>query len=138
MDAQIQTMEFQSMLRAHKAREYDGIITNWTWDYFRADPTPLFSCAEAQKPSSANRTGYCNPQADALMQKGLTTLDAGQAKGVWTQFSQTLAQDQPVTVLFWAEEIGGVGPRLQGVHMDARSKLANVTQWWIPAQMQKH
>jgi peptide/nickel transport system substrate-binding protein len=137
VDAQIQTMEFQSMLRAHKAREYDGIITNWTWDYFRADPTPLFSCAEARKPSSANRTGYCNPQADALMEKGLHTLDGGAARGVWTDFSRLLQQEQPVTVLFWAEEIAGVAPRLQGVRMDARSKLATVTQWWIPARMQQ-
>jgi peptide/nickel transport system substrate-binding protein len=137
-DAQIQTQEFQSMLRAHKAREYDGVITNWTWDYFKADPQPLFSCAEAQKKGSANRAGYCNAQADALMQKGVTTTDPAQAKTVWTDFSRLMQQEQPVTVLFWAEEIGGVGPRLQNVHMDARSKLANVTQWWIPARMQKH
>ncbi|MDB4949710.1 MAG: Peptide/nickel transport system substrate-binding protein [Gemmatimonadetes bacterium] len=137
VDAQIQTMEFQTLLRAHKSREYDGIITNWTWDYFRADPTPLFSCAEARKPSSANRTGYCNPQADALMQKGLAATDPAQAKAVWTEFAGLLQQDQPVTVLFWAEEIGGVGPRVQDVRMDARSKLANVTQWWIPAARQK-
>jgi peptide/nickel transport system substrate-binding protein len=136
-DAQIQTQEFQSMLRAHKAREYDAVITNWTWDYFKADPQPLFSCAEAQKKASANRTGYCSPQADALMQRGVRTTDAAQAKGVWTDFSRLMQQEQPVTVLFWAEEIGGVGPRLQGVQMDARSKLANVTQWWIPARMQK-
>jgi peptide/nickel transport system substrate-binding protein len=49
-----------------------------------------------------------------------------------------MQQEQPVTVLFWAEEIAAVGPRLQGVKMDARSKLVNVREWWIPANRQQH
>jgi peptide/nickel transport system substrate-binding protein len=138
VDARIQPVEFQTMLRQHKARDYDAIITNWTWDYFKADPTPLFSCAEARKPASANRTGYCNPRADSLMQAGLEEGDPAKAKPIWLQFSQLMQQEQPVTVLFWAEEIAAVGPRLQGVKMDARSKLVNVREWWIPANRQQH
>lgn len=128
---EIQPVEFQSMLRQHKAREYDAIITNWTWDYFKLDPTPLFSCASAQREQSPNRAGYCNPQLDQLMDRALRTMDPAQARPLWAQFAQQLQQDQPVTVLFWAEEIAGVGPRLQGVEMDARSKLVNVQEWWL-------
>lgn len=134
---EIRTAEFQTMLRQHKAREYDAIITNWTWDYFKVDPTPLFSCEAARTPQSANRTGYCNPQADALMQRGVRTTDAAQAKPIWQQFGQAVQQDQPLTVLFWTEEIAAAAPRLQGVTMDARSKLATIRQWWIPEAMQR-
>lgn len=131
VDAAIQPVEFQTMLRQHRAREYDAIITNWTWDYFKLDPTPLFSCASAQRAQSPNRAGYCNPQLDQMMDRALRTMDPAQARPLWAQFAQQLQQDQPVTVLFWAEEIAGVGPRLQGVKMDARSKLVNVQQWWL-------
>lgn len=131
VNAQIRTMEFQTLLQQHKARDYDAIITNWTWDYFRPDPTPLFSCAEAKKPKSANRSGYCSPQADQLMQAGLRESDPARAKQTWTQFSQQLQQDEPLTLLYWTEEIAGVGPALQGVEMDARGKLVNVSRWWI-------
>ncbi|MBV9775046.1 MAG: peptide-binding protein [Gemmatimonadetes bacterium] len=137
VDAQIRTMEFQTLLQQHKARDYDAIITNWTWDYFRPDPTPLFSCAEARKPKSANRSGYCNPQADQLMQAGLRETDPAKAKQTWTQFSQLLQQDQPLTLLYWTEEIAGVGPKLEGAQMDARSKLVNVARWWIPANRRR-
>ncbi|HEV2149667.1 MAG TPA: peptide-binding protein [Longimicrobiaceae bacterium] len=128
---EIRTLEFQTMLQQHKAREYDAILSNWSWDYFRPDPTPLFSCAEARKPQSPNRTGYCNPQADQLVETGLRASDAGRAKQIWTQFSQIVQQDQPLTPLYWTEELMGVGPRLQGVETDARGELVNAPEWWL-------
>lgn len=134
---EVRTQEFQTMLRQFKARDYDAVIANWSLDTFKVDPTPLFSCAESRVANSANRTGYCNPQADALMERGLRTTDAAQAKQTWAQYSQILQQDQPVTFLFWSEDMAGMGPRLQGVQMDARSKLANVREWWIPADRRR-
>jgi peptide/nickel transport system substrate-binding protein len=128
-DAQVQTIEFQTMLTQHKARQYDAIITSWILDTFRVDPSALFSCAEARKAGSANRTGYCNPQADALMQRGTRSTDDAQTKATWAEFSRLIQQDQPLTTLFWIEDLAGVGPRIQNVTMDPRSKLVNVTQW---------
>jgi peptide/nickel transport system substrate-binding protein len=137
VDVVIRTSEFQTLLQQHKAREYDAVISNWTLDTFKVDPTPLFTCAEARTAGSANRAGYCNPQADQLIQQGLRTTDAGQAKQTWAQFSQVLQQDQPITFLYWTEDLAGVGPRLQGVQMDVRSKLANAPRWWIPADRRR-
>jgi peptide/nickel transport system substrate-binding protein len=134
---EVRTQEFQTMLRQFKARDYDAVIANWSLDTFKVDPTPLFSCAEARVKASANRTGYCNPRADALMEQGLRSTDPAQAKQTWAQYSQILQQDQPVTFLFWSEDMAGLGPRLQGVQMDARSKLANVRDWWIPADRRR-
>jgi len=128
-DAQVRTIEFQTMLQQHKAREYDAVITGWVLDTFRVDPVALFSCDEAKKKGSPNRTGYCNPQVDQLMQRGTSTTDPAQAKQQWTQFSQLIQQDQPITTLFWIDDMAGVGPRLQNVAMDPRSKLVSVAQW---------
>jgi peptide/nickel transport system substrate-binding protein len=133
----VRTQEFQTMLRQYKARDYDAVIANWTLDTFKVDPTPLFSCAQARVPNSSNRTGYCNPQADALMEQGLKTTDAAQARQTWQRYFTLIQQDQPLTFLFWSEDMAGVGPRLQGVTMDARSKLANVRDWWIPADRRR-
>ena len=136
-DVQIRPQEFQSMLQQYKAREYDAVLANWSLDTFKVDPTPLFSCAEAQVPNSANRTGYCNPQADALMTRGLRATDPAQAKQIWAQYSQILHQDQPITFLYWIEDMAGVGPRLRNVETDARSKIVNVREWWIPQNRQR-
>ena len=128
----IRTQEFQSMLQQYKARDYQAVIANWSLDTFKVDPTPLFSCEQARVANSANRTGYCNPRADQLMQQGLRTTDAAQGKQVWEQFSRILQQDQPVTFLYWTEDLAGVGPRPRNVEMDARSKIVNIQEWWIP------
>lgn len=134
---ELRTMEFQTMLQQHKARDYDAVMSNWTLDTFRVDPTPLFSCEQARTPMSANRVGYCNEQADRLMAAGLRETDAAEAKRIWAEFSELIQQDQPITFLFWSEDLAGVGPRLQNVDMDVRSKLVNVGEWWIPAERQR-
>jgi peptide/nickel transport system substrate-binding protein len=135
-DVQIQQVEFGTLLQQHKARTYDAVISNWTLDTFKVDPTPLFSCEEARTPQSANRAGFCDPAIDQLITQGLRTTDPAAAQQIWTRFTQQLQQLQPVTFLFWSEDLAGVGPRLQNVEMDVRSKLANVPQWWIPTEMQ--
>ena len=127
--AEIQATEFQAMIRQHRSREYDAVIANWTLDTFKIDPTPLFSCAEARKAQSANRAGYCNPRADELMQTAIRTTDPAAAKPVWAEFSRVLQRDQPITFLYWRDEIGVVGPRLRGVEMDVRAKLVNAPEW---------
>ena len=127
----IRPQEFQSMLQQYKAREYDAVLANWSLDTFKVDPTPLFSCREARVANSANRTGYCNPQADQLMEQGLRTTDAAQGRQVWGRFSQLLQQDQPLTLLYWTEDLSGVGPRLRNVTTDARSKIVNIQEWWV-------
>jgi hypothetical protein len=37
-----------------------------------------------------------------------------------------LQQDQPITFLFWTEDMAGVAPRCRASEMDARGKLVNV------------
>jgi peptide/nickel transport system substrate-binding protein len=137
VDVQIQPQEFQSMLQRYKAREYDAVLANWSLDTFKVDPSPLFSCAQAQVKNSANRTGYCNPRADALMEQGLRATDAEQARGIWAQYAQILHQDQPITFLYWSEDLSGLGPRPRGVVTDARSKIVNIRDWWIPQNRQR-
>lgn len=137
VDLQIRPQEFQSMLQVYKARNYDAVLANWSLDTFKVDPTPLFSCAQARVANSANRTGYCNPRGDQLMERGLRTTDAAEAKGIWAEYSRLLQQDQPVTFLYWIEDMAGVGPRLRNVETDARSKIVNIRDWWIPQNRQR-
>ena len=134
---EVRTQEFQSMLRQYREREYEAVIANWLLDTFKVNPTPLFSCAQARVPNSPNRTGYCNPQADQLMEQGLRTTDVAEGKRIWEQYSRILQQDQPITFLYWSEDLAGVGPRLRNVTTDARSKIANIHEWWIPADRRR-
>jgi peptide/nickel transport system substrate-binding protein len=131
-EVQVRALEFQTMLAQHRQRDYDAVLSGWSLDNFRVDPSPLFSCEEARKPESANRAGYCNPQADQLMTAGMREPDAGRARNLWGDFNRLLQQDQPITFLVWSEDLAGRAARIQGVEMDVRGRLRSAPQWWIP------
>jgi peptide/nickel transport system substrate-binding protein len=132
VDVQLRVMEFQTLLQQHRDRTYDAVLAGWSLDNFKVNPMPLFSCEEARRDGSPNRAGYCNPQADQLMMVGMRETDGGRARQTWAEFEQLLQRDQPITFLFWTEDMAGVGQRLQGADMDARGKLVNLQSWWIP------
>lgn len=130
---EVRALEFQSLIQQHRSRNYDAVASGWILDSFRVDPTPLFSCQEARTPESANRAGYCNPAADRLIEAGLRETNDDRASEIWGEFSRILREDQPITFLVWMEQLAAVSPRLQNVEMDARGKLLNAHEWWIPA-----
>ena len=137
VQVEIRTLEFQTLLQQHKARDYDAVISNWTLDNFKVDPTPLFSCEQARTALSPNRAGFCDPVIDQLISRGLQTTDPAAAQQIWAEFTRELQARQPITFLFWGEDLAGVGPRVQGIDMDARSKIVNLPDWWIPADRQR-
>lgn len=136
-DVQVRAVEFQTLLQQHRSRDYEAVISGWSLDTFRVDPSPLFSCEEARIPASANRAGYCNPAADELIEAGTRATDEARATEIWGDFSRILQQDQPITFLVWQEQMAAVGPRLQGVEMDVRGKFRSAQDWWIPEAMQR-
>ena len=134
---ELRTIEFQTLLQQHRARQYEAVISNWTLDNFKVDPTPLFTCAEAERPGSANRAGFCDPAIDALIERGLRTTDPSEAAATWEEFSLRLQEQQPITFLFWSEDLAGLGGRMQNVETDVRSKIVNIDEWWLPESRQR-
>ncbi len=122
-------LEWQTVLQMHRARDFDAVLTNWILDNFRVDPRPLFHSEQAAREGSANRSSYVSPVADSLMDLGARTLDDVEAREVWTRFARIVQADQPITVLFWQDELAAVSLRLAGVRMDARGELVSVARW---------
>jgi peptide/nickel transport system substrate-binding protein len=125
-------LEWQTVLGLHRARDFDAVLTNWVLDNFRIDPRPLFHSRQLEVEGSANRSSYANPVADSLMDLGVRTLDDERAAAVWQAFAETLQRDQPLTLLFWNDELAGVRRELQSVRMDARGELVTLPRWrWL-------
>src|SRR5690606_32636288 len=79
----VRAVEFQTLLQQHRNRDYQAVISGWSLDTFRVDPSPLFSCEQARIPASANRAGYCNPAADQLIAAGTRETDDAEARRIW-------------------------------------------------------
>lgn len=126
---QPQLLEWQTVLGRHRARDFDAVLTNWVLDNFRVDPRPLFHSDQAAREGSANRSSYANPAADSLMDLGVTLGEESEARAVWAEFARVLQRDQPVTFLFWNEDLAGLRDGLEGVRMDARGELVTLPRW---------
>lgn len=129
VEARPRLLEWQSVLASHRGREFDAVLTNWVLDNFRVDPRPLFHGSQVAVQGSANRSSYANPKADSLLDLGARTTDEARAAEVWAEFGRVLQADQPVTFLFWQDELAGVSRRLANVKMDARGELATLPRW---------
>lgn len=135
---QPQLLEWQTVLGRHRARDFDAVLTNWVLDNFRVDPRPLFHSSQAAREGSANRSSYANPVADSLMDLGVTLTDESEARSVWREFARILQRDQPITFLFWNEDLAGLRTGLEGVRMDARGELVTLPRWrWASTDRQE-
>ncbi len=126
---EIRLLEWQTMLGLHRSRDFDAVLTNWVLDNFRVDPRSLFHSDQVAIEGSANRSSYANPLADSLMDLGTRTLDEVEAARTWARFAAIVQEDQPITLLFWNDELAAVREELEGVSMDARGELVTLPRW---------
>ena len=122
-------LEWQTVLGRHRSRDFDAVLTNWVHDNFRVDPRPLFHSSQIAVEGSANRGSYGNPVADSLMDLGARTLDPTAAARIWRSFAEIQRRDQPITMLFWNDEIAAIRTEVIHAGLDARGELATLPRW---------
>jgi peptide/nickel transport system substrate-binding protein len=132
-EVQVRTMEFQTMLQAHRGRDFDAVFTNWVLDNFKvaAAPTALFHSTQADVEQSANRSSVRDPRLDAAIERGASATDENEQRAAWRDFTLLLQQDQPVTFMFWLNDLAGVRSNLHGVEMDPRGQLRTIAEWTV-------
>jgi peptide/nickel transport system substrate-binding protein len=130
-DAQVQVMEFQTMLQNHKDRNFDAVLANWTLDNFQAAAAPmsLFHSKQADIPQSANRSSVKIPRLDAAMERAASTTDEAAARTAWREVTEILQEEQPVTFLFWLNELAAARRNVNGVEMDPRGEFMSIARW---------
>ncbi len=122
-------LEWQTVLSRHRRRDFQAVLTNWVLDSFRVDPRPLFHGDQVEVEGSANRSSYASPEADSLLEAGVRAEDPERARRTWAALTRRLQEDQPVTFLFWNQDLAGVSRSLEGVEMDARGELRGLPRW---------
>ncbi len=127
----VRTMEWQTLLARHRARDFQGVVQSWVLDNFRVDPFSLFHSSQADRAGSYNRSGLQDEQVDELMEQAMAVSDEETARAEWAEFSLALQEAQPFTFLMWLDELASVTKRVEGVKMDARGTLVNIAEWSI-------
>ncbi|HEX2168400.1 MAG TPA: hypothetical protein VHG09_14290, partial [Longimicrobiales bacterium] len=130
-DVEVRVMEFQTMLQSHREREYDAVFTNWVLDNFQvaAAPTALFHSSEAATPLSANRSSVRIPELDAAIERGARAASPDEQRAAWREMTEILQREQPMTFMFWLNELAASRAAMSGVEMDPRGELRSIAQW---------
>jgi peptide/nickel transport system substrate-binding protein len=132
-NAQIRVMEFQTMLQSHRERNFDAVFTNWVLDNFQvaAAPTALFHSTEAETELSANRSSVRIPALDAAIERGARAPDEAEQRVAWRDMTEVLQREQPVTFMFWLNELAGSRGGMSGVEMDPRGEMRSIARWSV-------
>lgn len=127
----VRIVEFQTLLAQHRGRDFDAVFTSWVLDNFQVGSAPmaLFHSRWANVPGSANRSSYANPQADALIESGIAETDPGAARRIWGDLTRLLQEEQPITFMFWLDELAAARRTVQNVEMDPRGELVSIARW---------
>lgn len=127
----VRVMEFQTMLQNHRERNYDAVLTNWVLDNFQVAGAPmaLFHSREADIPLSANRSSVRIPALDAAIERGAAATGEGEQRDAWREMTEVLQREQPVTFMFWLNELAASRSGMGGVEMDPRGEFRTIAEW---------
>jgi peptide/nickel transport system substrate-binding protein len=133
VEADIRVTEFQTMLSLHRNRDFDAVFTNWVLDNFEVSSAPfsLFHSAQADIPQSPNRSSVRIPRLDRAIERGAAATTDGEAQDAWREYARILQEEQPVTLMFWTNELSAIRDGVQNVEMDPRGRLRTLHEWTI-------
>lgn len=127
------TLEFQTMLAQHKARDFDAVLSNWVLDNFQmaSAPMALFHSSIAGTPLSTNRSAVRIPELDQLIERASTTTDEAELRQIWSEMTQLIQREQPITFLYWLNELAGTRRTMQGVEMAPPGEFMTIGKWQL-------
>ena len=131
VQAEVRVLEFQTLLAQHRSRDFDAVFSSWVLDNFQvaAAPNALLHSRLATVPNSTNRSGVRIPELDRLIEAGARATNDAQAKAVWREFTEVLEREQPLTFMYWLNELAATRRDVRGVTMDPRGEFVSVSQW---------
>ncbi|MGH7574931.1 MAG: ABC transporter substrate-binding protein [Longimicrobiales bacterium] len=132
-EVQVRVMEFQTMLSQHRERDFDAVFTNWVLDNFQVASSPfaLFHSSRADVPRSANRSSVRIPTLDQAIERGAVSVDPEAQRQAWRAVTLELEAQQPVTFMFWLNELAASRDEVHGIVMDPRGELLTLPRWTL-------
>ena len=135
VDVKTDLLDTPTFINRLVSGDFDAFILGWSIKE-KIDPTIVWN-SDPEK-GRFNFVSYKNPEIDALIDKGLLTLDRRETKKIWARFQKIITEDIPNTFLFYPQEISAASRRVNGIKEDdTRFILADVEHYWIASSARK-
>jgi peptide/nickel transport system substrate-binding protein len=85
-----------------------------------------------------NVFSYKNNKVDELLDKGRTTLNLEERKGIYHQLQREIHNDPPGVFLFWRDYLIGIHKRFRGVRIGPAGIFNNITEWYVSKEEQRY
>jgi peptide/nickel transport system substrate-binding protein len=130
---EIRKLEWAVFVHRVEDHDFDACTMGWSlgWD---TDPYQLWHCSQADKGS--NFVGFCNEEADRLIDAAREEFDPQKRRQLYYRFSEILYEEQPYTFLFTTDALVAVARRFHNVIVYPMGLAPR--QWWVPKDMQKY
>jgi peptide/nickel transport system substrate-binding protein len=110
IDLKIRVTEFATSLKQAEAGEYQAYLLAWSG---RTDPDGnAYAFHKCNAP--LNYTGYCNPQADKLLDDARVPANPAERKAIYEKLTKTILEDDPILYLYHRRVLIGYTARLDG------------------------
>ncbi|MEM6928649.1 MAG: ABC transporter substrate-binding protein [Myxococcota bacterium] len=137
VDVNIEKLESNTFFERLRKHDFEAGLAGWAAGLY-VDPSELWKCSTKEEPHEFNFTGYCNPEVDALIDKGLQTPDLADSAAIWKEIQAKIFEDQPYLFLWWMDEIVAVHERFEGVQSDVISRIHHLEDWEVPPEKVKY
>lgn len=110
-DVKIQSTEFATSLNMADKGDFEAYVLAWSG---RADPDGnIFSFDGCKQP--LNYSGYCNNEADDLLNRSRTAADVGSRKRIYAELAAIVLKDRPIVYLFHRHWLWAYTNKLSGL-----------------------
>lgn len=134
VQANIQTIEFFTMLDIINTQEWDAYVLGWRNGYpDQPDQTQLFGAVGDVVGSGSNAGSYLNPEVDELMvqARSVPGCDTETRKELYSQIQEKIQFDTPYIFLFVRNGFYAVSSDVEGFNPAPENLWWNVDTWSV-------
>jgi len=137
VEVNIEKIESNTFFDGLRNHDFEAALAGWSAALF-LDPTPIWKCSTENEPQEFNFTHYCNPEVDALIERGLATPNPAEAAPIWQEMQAKIHEDQPYMFLWWMDEIVAIHERFANATPNILSHFHDLEEWDVPPEKVKY
>ena len=146
VDLQIRKLEWSVFLDRTHRHQFAAYLSGWS---LQDDPDPFQLLHSSQAKLMADGTGtgqndfsYRNEEVDRLIEAEQKTFNLEERKKIFWKMHELVADDQPMTFLFWQTNMAGVRNSFQNVRVSRAGYglffwYPSALDWWYAKDAQK-
>jgi peptide/nickel transport system substrate-binding protein len=137
IQADIQLIEWAAFIKEFvKPRRFEVVVLGLGTG---TDPDQFVVWHSSQRgPDQMNRTGYANPEVDALLEAGRMSCVQSERVRYYQRLQEILADDLPMIFLYYRDALPVVASRIHGVSPSPSGILYNFNEWYVPKTQQRY